>query len=210
MNAVDRLHPLLRHHIVNTLGWPGLRRNQQEAVVPVLEGRDVLLLAPTAGGKTEAAVFPVLSRMLSERWPGLSVLYICPLRALLNNLEPRLGHYARLLGRSVGLWHGDVEASTKRAILRDPPDLLLTTPESIESILISRRVDHSDLFAGLRVAIVDELHAFAGDDRSWHLLAILERLDRVTNRRIQRVGLSATVGNPDALAAWLAQGEAGC
>lgn len=169
-----------------------------------------MLLAPTAGGKTEAAVFPVLSRMLSEHWSGLSVLYVCPLRALLNNLEPRLAYYAGLLGRSVALWHGDVGAGKKHSALRNPPDLLLTTPESIESILISRRVNHSDFFSDVRVVIVDELHAFAGDDRGWHLLALLERLDRVTNRHIQRIGLSATIGNPDALVSWLAQTEDAC
>lgn len=134
---------------------------------------------------------------------GLSVLYVCPLRALLNNLEPRLAYYADLLGRSVALWHGDVGAGKKRTALRSPPDLLMTTPESIEAILISRGVHHKDFFSTLRVIIVDELHVFAGDDRGWHLLALLERLDRITERHIQRLGLSATVGNPEALASWL-------
>lgn len=203
MNPFDRLHPAIRHHVVNSLGWSALRPTQEEAIDPILRGQDVLLLAPTAGGKTEAAVFPVLSRMLSERWLGLSVLYICPLRALLNNLESRLAYYAGLLGRSVALWHGDVGAGKKRTALRSPPDLLMTTPESIESILISRSADHNDFFSTLRVIIVDELHVFAGDDRGWHLLALLERLDRITERHIQRLGLSATVGNPEALASWL-------
>lgn len=209
MTSFDRLHPVLQHHIVNSLGWTSLRSTQEKAINPVLEGRDVLLLAPTAGGKTEAAVFPILSRMLSEHWSGLSVLYVCPLRALLNNLEPRLARYAGLVGRSVAVWHGDVDAGRKRSALLNPPDLLLTTPESIESILISRRINHSAFFSALRVVVADELHAFAGDDRGWHLLSLLERLNRITGRRIQRIGLSATVGNPHALAAWLSQtGEA--
>ncbi len=207
MTGFDRLHPAVQHHIVNSLGWTSLRPTQTEAIAPIIDGRDVLLLAPTAGGKTEAAVLPVLSRMLSEQWTGLSVLYVCPLRALLNNLEPRLDRYAGLLGRSVALWHGDVGSGPKRAALRNPPDLLLTTPESIEAILISGAVDHAALFAELRAVIVDELHAFASDDRGWHLLALLERLGRLTGRHLQRIGLSATVGNPEALAAWLAHGE---
>ncbi|NUB25314.1 DEAD/DEAH box helicase [Azospirillum brasilense] len=209
MSPFDRLHPALQHHIVNSLGWATLRPTQLAAIGPVLDGRHALLLAPTAGGKTEAAAFPVLSRMLSERWDGLSVLYVCPLRALLNNLEPRLRHYAELVGRTVGLWHGDVAAGERRRMLRHPPDILLTTPESLEAMLISRRVDHRVLFAGLRALVVDELHAFAGDDRGWHLLTVAERLGRIAGRPIQRIGLSATVGNPDALLAWLTRGDGG-
>ena len=91
--AFDRLHPALQHHIVNSLGWTSLRPLQEHAIGPVLDGDHALLLAPTAGGKTEAAVFPLLSRMLTEQWGGLSVLYVCPIKALLNNLESRLRAY---------------------------------------------------------------------------------------------------------------------
>ena len=94
MSAFDRLHPALQHHIVNSLGWNTLRPLQEQAIDPILAGEDALLIAPTASGKTEAAVFPVLSRMLAERWAGLSVLYVCPLKALLNSLEHRLQSYA--------------------------------------------------------------------------------------------------------------------
>jgi ATP-dependent Lhr-like helicase len=133
----------------------------------------------------------------------MSVLYLCPLRARLNNLEPRLSYYLGLVGRRVALWHGDVGPTQRRRILSDPPDLLLTTPESLEVMLISPRVEHPSLFADLRAVIVDELHAFGGDDRGWHLLAVLERLSRLAGRELQRIGLSATVGNPDDLLAWL-------
>ena len=87
------LHPVIQHHLVNSLGWPDLRPLQRAAITPILRGDDVLLLAPTAGGKTEAAILPLLSRMAAEEWHGLSALYVCPLRALLNNLEPRLALY---------------------------------------------------------------------------------------------------------------------
>ncbi|MDQ7809053.1 DEAD/DEAH box helicase [Amycolatopsis sp. A133] len=201
--ALARLHPALVHHIVNTLGWRSLRPLQEQAIEPVLGGDDAVLLAPTAGGKTEAASFPLLTAMEEQRWTGLSVLYVCPLKALLNNLSPRLETYATWLGRRVGVWHGDVTASARRAILRDPPDLLLTTPESLEAMLVSVNVDHKQLFAGVRAIVVDEVHAFAGDDRGWHLLAVLERLTRITGAPIQRIGLSATVGNPHELVTWL-------
>ena len=203
MDAFDRLHPGVQYHLANTLRWNSLRPTQAEAVEPILSGRDTLVLAPTAGGKTEAAVFPLLSRMASEDWQGVSVLYVCPLRALLNNLQPRIDGYARWLGRAAAVWHGDVGQPHRQRILAERPDILLTTPESIEAMLVSTKVDPRVLFSGLQAVVVDEIHAFAGDDRGWHLLAVLERLSRVAGRQLQRVGLSATVGNPDELLTWL-------
>jgi ATP-dependent helicase Lhr and Lhr-like helicase len=202
--AFDRLHPALQHHIVNSLGWRDLRPLQQAAIEPVLNGDHAILLAPTAGGKTEAAVFPVLSRMMSEDWSRLSVLYLCPIKALLNNLLPRLEYYCGLVGRRVALWHGDIGAAHRARIAADPPDVLLTTPESLESMLVSSRIDHRSLLGNVQTIIIDEVHAFAGDDRGWHLLALLERLSHLTSRELQRLGLSATVGNPEALCDWLA------
>ena len=204
MPAFDQLHPALQHHIVNSLGWRELRPFQEQAIPVVLRGSHALVIAPTAGGKTEAAILPLLSRMLSEDWRGLAILYICPIKALLNNLEPRLGRYCELLGRRCGLWHGDISAGARRRLRNDPPDVLLITPESLEVLLVSTRVDHATLFANLRAVVVDEIHGFAGDDRGWHLLAVLERLGRLAGRELQRIGLSATVGNPPDLLNWLA------
>ncbi|WP_328764022.1 DEAD/DEAH box helicase [Streptomyces sp. NBC_00272] len=200
---LDRLHPGLVHHIVNTLGWPGLRPLQEQSIAPLLDGSDAILLAPTAGGKTEAASFPLLSKMAQESWTGTSVLYVCPLKALLNNLLPRLETYTSWLGRTAALWHGDVSQPRRQKVLRERPDVLLTTPESLEAMLVSAKVDHRAFFSGLRAIVVDEVHAFAGDDRGWHLLAVLERLERVVDRPVQRIGLSATVGNPEELLGWL-------
>jgi len=206
VSAFDQLHPALQHHIVNSLGWRSLRPFQEAVIPPILKGQHLIVLAPTAGGKTEAAFFPVVSRMLAEEWSGLSVLYLCPIKALLNNLSTRLDRYCRLLGRRADVWHGDVSAGPRRRILREPPDLLLTTPESLEVMLVSPTVDARRLFAGLQVVIIDEIHAFAGDDRGWHLLSVLERASRLAGRELQRIGLSATVGNPEALVDWLAGG----
>jgi ATP-dependent helicase Lhr and Lhr-like helicase len=200
--AFDDLHPALQYHIVSTLRWPDLRPTQTDAVRPVMAGEDVLILAPTAGGKTEAAVFPLLSRTAGQGWHGLSVLYVCPIKALLNNLAPRLQQYAGFLGMRVGLWHGDVGEPARRRMLRDPPELLLTTPESIEAMMISVRLEHAPFLQDVHVVVVDELHAFAGDDRGWHLMFLLARLERLTGRRLQRIGLSATVGNPSELLRW--------
>ncbi len=205
----NALHPIVQHHIVNSLGWRELRPLQDEAVGPILAGEHVLALAPTAGGKTEAAVFPVLSQILAEPRPGLSTLYICPLRALLNNLHIRLEQYASFVGLRVGLWHGDIGSAARRRILEDPPEILLTTPESLESMLISTKTDHRRVFRNLRTVVIDEVHAFGGDDRGWHLLAVLERLSELAGRDLQRIGLSATVGEPDRLLAWLAGSSEG-
>jgi ATP-dependent Lhr-like helicase len=180
-----------------------------EAIAPIHAGEDVLLLAPTAGGKTEAAFLPLLSRAATQSWTGLSVLYLCPLKALLNNLEPRLNRYAGFVGRKVGLWHGDVSEVARKRMRMDAPDVLLTTPESVEAILVSARIDHKSLLGSLRAIVIDELHAFAGDDRGWHVLAILARLEHLVGRRIQRIGLSATVGNPGDLLAWLVRRRGG-
>ncbi|WAX76825.1 DEAD/DEAH box helicase [Streptomyces sp. KMM 9044] len=208
-DVLDRLDPVVLHHIVNTLGWPDLRPLQRAAVTPLMDGEDAVLLAPTAGGKTEAACFPLLSAMAEHRWTGTSVLYLCPLKALLNNLVVRVDTYAQWLGRRAALWHGDTKESQRQRIRTEAPDVLLTTPESLEAMLIGVKTDHARLLGGVRAVVVDEVHAFAGDDRGWHLLAVLERLERVTGRPIQRVGLSATVGNPEHLLRWLQGAGAG-
>lgn len=197
------LHPAIQHHIVNSLGWRRLRPMQAAAIEPILAGHHLTATAPTAGGKTEAAILPLLSRMLTEERRGLSVLYVCPLRALLNNLHQRLDRYGAMVGRRVGLWHGDIGQPERKRMLAEPPDILLTTPESLEAMLVSTGVAHDRWFADVRVVVVDEAHAFAGDDRGWHLLAVLERITHLAGREVQRVALSATLGNPQGLLEWL-------
>lgn len=209
MTGFDLLHPAVQHHVVNSLGWPALRPLQDQAIEPILAGEHVLALAPTAGGKTEAAMLPLLSAIATEGRRGLSVLYVCPLRALLNNLYPRLERYADFVGLRVGLWHGDVGAAARNRIIAEPPEILLTTPESLEAILMSTRRDHVEFFRDLRAVVVDEVHSFGGDDRGWHLLAVLERLTVVAGRDIQRIGLSATVGQPEGLLRWMVGSSTG-
>ncbi len=207
MPAFDRLHPALQHQIVNALGWESLRPVQERAIEAADEGSNLLVLAPTAGGKTEAAFFPLISRALAEPWDGLAVLYVSPIKALLNNQHERLERYYGLVGRRAAVWHGDVPASVKRRLLAEPPDCLLTTPESLEGMLVSGTVRHDRLFAQVRAVVVDEVHAFARDDRGWHLLALLQRIGRLAGRDLQRLGLSATVGNEAELLEWLSAGS---
>lgn len=209
MTSFDRLDPLVQHHIVNTLGWSQLRPLQEESIAPVLDGKDCLLLAPTAGGKTEAAMFPLLSRLCQEGNEGLQVIYVCPLKALLNNLHERLSGYCEMLSLECGIWHGDVGASQKQKYLFRPPEVLLTTPESLEVMLVSQKDGPRQMLKSVKTLVVDEIHAFAGDDRGWHLLAVAHRIEQLVGYKLQRVGLSATVGNPVKLLAWLTDGGLG-
>jgi ATP-dependent helicase Lhr and Lhr-like helicase len=117
MPPFDRLHPALRHQVVNALGWSSLRPVQELAIEAVLDGANLLVLAPTAGGKTEAAFFPLISEALTRPWGGLSVLYVSPIKALLNNQHGRLERYYGLVGRQAAIWHGDVPAGAKKRIL---------------------------------------------------------------------------------------------
>jgi ATP-dependent helicase Lhr and Lhr-like helicase len=201
--AFQRLHPSLQYHIVNSLGWSGLRPVQEESAHAILDGANCVILAPTAGGKTESAIFPLVSLALSEGRPPVSILYLCPLRALLNNQEARLERLLGMVGRTVFKWHGDVTDRARKRMQKDPPDLLMTTPESLEVMLMSKRVAQDALFGHVAAVVIDEVHAFAGDDRGGHLASVLERVTAFCQRDIQRIGLSATVGNPADLLPWL-------
>lgn len=207
MTAFERLHPALQHHIVNSLGWGELREVQSLSIDAFLTGANLVILAPTAGGKTESAFFPVISQMLTEGWDGLSVLYVSPIRALLNNQEQRLQKYFSLVGRRAACWHGDTTQGERKRILADPPDCLLTTPESLEAILVSTKINHREFFKSVQAVVIDELHAFAGDDRGWHLLSVFARIRKLADRDLQRIGLSATVGNPAEMLVWLSSGS---
>lgn len=199
----ERLQASLQYHVVNTLGFQGLRPVQELATDAILDGANCVILAPTAGGKTESAILPLVSLMLSESLPPISVLYVCPIRALLNNQEPRLERLLGMVGRRIFKWHGDVADSARKRMQKDPPDLLMTTPESLEVMLMSARVAQDVIFGQVRAVVIDEVHAFAGDDRGGHLMAVLERVTAFCKRDIQRIGLSATVGNPADILPWL-------
>ncbi|MCB9599938.1 MAG: DEAD/DEAH box helicase [Sandaracinus sp.] len=198
-----RLSPRLQQAIVARLGWSSLRPVQDLAGAALLDGKNAVVLAPTAGGKTEASMFPTLSGLVDDPPSGVGALYIAPIKALLNNQAERLGLYTEMVGLSRFVWHGDTSDGERRKFLREPSELLMTTPESLEVMLVSQRVDEKKLFGDLRVVVIDEIHALAGSDRGAHLISVLERLAAISKHDVQRVGLSATVGNPDAILTWL-------
>ena len=203
MSVFSRFNARLQHAIVARLGWTSLRLVQEQAGDALLDGFNAVVLAPTAGGKTEAAMFPVLSMLVDDQSRGVGALYIAPIKALLNNQAERLGTYTEMVGLRRFVWHGDSTASGRKKFLADPCELLMTTPESLEVMMVSQGVDSARLFSEVRAVVVDEVHALAGTDRGAHLMSVLERISRLSRHDIQRVGLSATVGNPATILDWL-------
>lgn len=199
-----RFAPRLQEAIVSRLGFTSLRPVQELAGAAILDGHNAVVLAPTAGGKTEASMFPVLSGLIEREPTAVGALYIAPIKALLNNQEERLGTYTEMVGLRRFVWHGDAKPGDKRRFVTDPAALLMLTPESLEVMLLSPRVPANRLFGDLRYVVIDEVHAFAGTDRGAHLMSVLERLARFSEHDIQRIGLSATVGNPQQILTWLA------
>ena len=188
-------------------GWAGarLREVQEQAYTAVSGGNDVLVIAPTAGGKSEAALIPVLDDILKSGTKGVACLYLSPLKALINDQEERIAAFCRPTGLSVAKWHGDVPKGDRGWKSGEAPQFLLITPESLE-VLLHEKGHGADL-ANLKYVIVDELHAFVESERGVHVKILLDRLDRIARDPVQRIGLSATVGNPDEILMWLSSGR---
>jgi ATP-dependent helicase Lhr and Lhr-like helicase len=234
-DAVEGLHPRLVQ-LLRDQGWQGLTAAQDQALAPLLAGKHVLLVAPTGYGKTEACLLPVLSRILAERdrldaagkpWPmGFKVLYVTPLRALNRDLLGRLQSWGEALDLRIGVRHGDTTPSERARQARQPPDLLITTPETVQLLLYGDTLRKH--LATVRFVIVDEVHDLAVSERGAQLLVALERIEEVLGQPValreakapersgptsnharpgggfQRIGASATVADPAAVAAWLA------
>jgi ATP-dependent Lhr-like helicase len=203
MTTFARFPPRLQEAIVSRLGWTSLRPVQELAGEAILDGKNAVVLAPTAGGKTEASMFPALANLVEKEPNGVGVIYIAPIKALLNNQDERLGTYAEMVGLRRFVWHGDIPDNEKRKFVKEPTEILMTTPESLEVMLVSQRSPVPKLFSDLRMVIIDEVHAMAGTDRGAHLMSVMERLIVVSKNDVQRVGLSATVGNPAEILKWL-------
>jgi ATP-dependent Lhr-like helicase len=193
--AFGRLHPRLQRWLWRQ-GWAELRDVQEAAIPAILPGdADVIIAAATAGGKTEAAFLPVLSAIADDPGGGLRVLYVSPLKALINDQFDRLELLAADLEVPVHRWHGDVAASRKRAVLDRPAGILIITPESLEALFILQGPKIRRLFEKLAFVVVDELHAFLGTERGQQLQSLLHRIELAVRRRVPRIALSATLGD---------------
>lgn len=176
---------------------------QVEAIPAVLQGRNVLLVAPTGSGKTEAVLLPVFSNFIRQPdKKGISILYITPLRALNRDMIRRLSFWASSIGFSVEVRHGDTELKIRRRQALQPPNMLVTTPETLQAILPGSRMQKH--LSHVRHVIIDEVHQLAENKRGVQLAIALERLSEIAGKDFQRVGLSATIGNPKKVAKFVA------
>jgi ATP-dependent Lhr-like helicase len=188
-------------------GWESLR-DAQEAAIPLIvkADRDVIVAAATAAGKTEAAFLPALTHLLQLDPPGL-IVYISPLKALINDQFGRLDRLCEQLEVPVWPWHGDISASTKTRFLAERKGVLLITPESLEALLCNRGTSIGATFERLTFFVVDELHAFIGAERGKQLQSLMHRIERVIGRTVPRIGLSATLGDMSLAADFLRPGK---
>lgn len=197
------LHPSVQR-VLYEKRWSSLHPIQDLAIGHLLhEAGDCVITAATAGGKTEAAFLPILSRLVDVQRPGVGAMYIGPLKALINDQFRRVEELCQKLEIPVHRWHGDVGASAKKALLKAPRGVLLITPESLEALFVLRATQMPSLFANLQHVVIDELHAFIGSVRGAQLLSQLHRLRERCGCDPVRVGLSATLGDPVAACRWL-------
>ena len=207
-SSFEQLHESVQKWVWSQ-GWTALR-DIQESSIPVVMRRDcdVIISASTAGGKTEAAFLPILSKMLFEQnTGGYDVLYVSPLKALINDQYRRLADMTSGTGVEVTPWHGDINSSRKSKSHKNPSGILIITPESLESFLINRSSSVKTAFGNLKYVVIDELHAFIGNERGKQLQSLLSRIEHITGSKTPRIAMSATFSNYDKVKAFLRQDQ---
>ena len=211
MSIFDRYAPFVQDFIY-AHDWESLRSIQVAAGDAIFNtDENVLLTASTASGKTEAAFFPILTLFWENPPASVGALYIGPLKALINDQFMRLNDLCEEAEIPVWHWHGDVAASHKRRLLKHPSGILQITPESLEALLLHKHMAIPRLFGDLRFVVIDEVHSLLRGDRGGQTLCLIERLSRMAGVNPRRIGLSATIGDPERTGAFLASGTGrGC
>ncbi len=206
MNIFSRYAPFIQDFIYRN-NWQALRAIQVAAGDAVFNTDDnVLLSASTASGKTEAAFFPILTLFCEDPPKSVGAIYIGPLKALINDQFMRLNDLCSDAGIPVWHWHGDVAQSHKNKLLKNPSGILQITPESLEALLLHKHADVARLFGDLRFIVIDEVHSLMRGDRGGQTLCLMERLSRLAGVNPRRIGLSATIGDPEGTGAFLSSG----
>ncbi|MEM2273482.1 MAG: DEAD/DEAH box helicase, partial [Candidatus Bathyarchaeia archaeon] len=201
-NAFDLLARPIRK-LIEKKGFKAPTEPQEKVIPKILEGKNILLISPTASGKTEAAFLPVLHMLIqmSRKEPGIKVLYITPLRALNRDMLERLEWWCNNLDIKLAVRHGDTDVNERSRQARSPPDILITTPETLQSILAGRIMRRH--LRSIQWVIIDEVHELADNKRGSQLGLALERLRVIAGRDFQVIGLSATIGTPEKVAQFL-------
>lgn len=205
-NPFYQLAPFIQEYIYRQR-WEALRPVQVSAIQAILNTPNhILISSGTASGKTEAAMLPILTELDKRPSTSIGVLYIGPLKALINDQFERIQAILEETHIPVQSWHGDVAQSKKERFLRQAQGILQITPESMEALLINRHTELARLLGDLRFVVIDEVHAFIGSDRGRQILCQLQRLERYQKTPPRRVGLSATIGEPELALRWLGSG----
>lgn len=206
MRAFDRYAPFVQEYIYQN-HWENLRSIQVAAADAIFNtDENVLLTASTASGKTEAAFFPIITLFSEDMPSSVGCIYIGPLKALINDQFSRLNDLCAEADIPVWHWHGDVAQSHKAKLMRHPSGILQITPESLEALLLHKHAAIAKLFGDLRFVVIDEVHSLLRGDRGGQTLCLIERLSRIAGVNPRRIGLSATIGDPEGTGEFLSLG----
>ncbi len=206
MNTFEQYAPFVQDYIYRN-GWQSLRGIQVAAAEVIFNtDENLLLTASTASGKTEAAFFPIITQFFRDPPSSVGCIYIGPLKALINDQFSRLTDLCYEADIPVWHWHGDVAQSHKEKLMKHPSGILQITPESLEALLLHKHAANPRLFHDLRYIVIDEVHSLLRGDRGGQTLCLIERLSRLAGVNPRRIGLSATVGDPEGTGAFLSLG----
>ena len=206
MRAFDRYAPFVQEYIYQN-HWENLRSIQVAAADAIFNtDENVLLTASTASGKTEAAFFPIITLFSEDMPSSVGCIYIGPLKALINDQFSRLNDLCAEADIPVWHWHGDVAQSHKAKLMHHPSGILQITPESLEALLLHKHAAIAKLFGDLRFVVIDEVHSLLRGDRGGQTLCLIERLSRIAGVNPRRIGLSATIGDPEGTGEFLSLG----
>jgi len=203
MGTFELLNPKIQKVIYN-MKWENFRPLQDEAIEYLIKTpSDLIISAPTASGKTEAAFLPIISQIADNGKDSIKILYISPLKALINDQFTRICNLCEKIDFPVTKWHGDANATQKTKLIKNPAGILLITPESLESLFLNKTQHLKSMFQNLEYIVIDEIHSFMESERGTQLRSLIRRLEHNIEINVLKIGLSATINNPEDIAKWL-------